>query len=220
MASLCLLLTTSAILAGPTCRIIFPERPSDSPKAGYIYDGSKNHKVTFPDNNFSRVIQLSEGSNSVTLSATEILASDATRKDQLNIDIPEGCISFYVIMMPDIENKEFPVKLRLIDCGPQQLAKGETLWINLTSHHLKGQLGGANLDIAPLSDTITREPTPTSGHYTAKFTYQKDGEGDFAPITEQSWWHDNKSRHLGFISDTGGKLPKVFCFRDFRLEVP
>lgn len=46
--------------------------------------------------------------------------------------------------------------------------------------------------------------------------FQANGNAPPAPITEQRWWHDASSRHLGFVANTGGKLPKIYFFRDFR----
>lgn len=76
------------------------------------------------------------------------------------------------------------------------------------------------MSVDPGGRAISKEPLPASGHYAAGFTYQVNGNGPIAPIGEQFWWHDAASRHLGFIVNTGGKLPKLYFFRDFRDTEP
>jgi hypothetical protein len=110
--------------------------------------------------------------------------------------------------------------MNLVDTGTGKLKPGETLWYNLTGHRIVAKLGTAEMAVDPMGRTISKDPAPTSGYYTAKFAYQAEGKGAFAPITEQSWWHDAQSRHLGFMVNTGGKLPKIYFYRDFREPEP
>jgi hypothetical protein len=72
------------------------------------------------------------------------------------------------------------------------------------------------MSLDPRAKTTTASPVSKAGYYAARFAYQPGGQGELAPITEQSWWHDNQTRYLGFIANSGGKLPKIYFFRDFR----
>lgn len=71
----------------------------------------------------------------------------------------------------------------------------------------------------PMQQTITGPPLNASGHLVARITHQQNGEGAFASITEPSWWHDVRCRHLGIIMNTGAKLPQICLLRDLRVLV-
>jgi hypothetical protein len=106
--------------------------------------------------------------------------------------------------------------MNLVDTGGGKLKAGETLWYNFTGHRIAAKLGSAQMTVDPQGRTISKDPMPASGYYVAQFAFQANGKGAYAPITEQSWWHDANSKHLGFMYNTGGKLPKIYFFRDFR----
>ena len=63
---------------------------------------------------------------------------------------------------------------------------------------------------------VADAPILANGHYRVDISYQKHGEGDFVPLTQQQWWHDAESRHLGFVANRGGRLPRLYLYRDFR----
>ncbi|MBT8045216.1 MAG: hypothetical protein KJO79_09725, partial [Verrucomicrobiae bacterium] len=44
-----------------TCRVVFPEKPSNSPRFVYLYDGKDNHKLYLSPVNFSDVVELKSG---------------------------------------------------------------------------------------------------------------------------------------------------------------
>ena len=95
----------------------------------------------------------------------------------------------YIIITPDPNNPVLPVKLNLVDTGGGKLKPGETLWYNFTDHRIIAKLGSAKMTVDPIGRTISKDPAPASGYYVARFAYQMNGNGAFAPITEQSWWH-------------------------------
>jgi hypothetical protein len=166
------------------------------------------------------VIELPSGEITVAMIPNKINDPKALPPEPPLLKIPELVMDFYIIITPDPNNKVLPVKMNLVDTGGGKLKPGETLWYNFTDHRIIARLGSAEMSVAPTGRTISKDPAPSSGYYIAKFAYQMNGEGAIAPITEQSWWHDANSRHLGFIVGSGGKLPKIYFFRDFRATDP
>jgi len=211
------LICASALHAKPrTCRIVFPERPQSAPKIAYLFDGSRSQAVSLPSMNLSEVIEMPRGELAIAMLASAISDPELLPPQAPVLKIPEGVMDFYIIITPDPENKTLPIKMNLVDTGGGKLKAGETLWYNFTGHRIVAKLGSAQMTVDPQGRTISKDPIPASGYYVAQFTYQAKGVGALAPITEQSWWHDDKSRHLGFIYNSGGKLPKIYFYRDFR----
>jgi hypothetical protein len=199
------------------CRIVFPERPQDAPKSAYLFDGSKSHVATLPSMNLSEVIELPDGEITLAMTTNEISDPKVLSPNAPLVRIPEKVMDFYIIITPDPQNQELPIKMNLVDTGGGKLKPGETLWYNFTGHRIVAKLGSAGMSVDPMGRTISKDPVPTSDYYIARFAYQVDGKGALAPITEQSWWHDATSRHLGFMVNSGGKLPKIYFYRDYRL---
>ena len=200
-----------------SCRIVFPERPQGAPITAYLFDGAKSQSVSLPSMNLSEVIELPSGELTIAMITSAISDPELLPPQAPVLKIPELVMDFYIIITPDPENKVLPVKMNLVDTGAGKLKPGETLWYNFTGHRIAAKLGGADMKIDPQGRTITKDPIPASGYYVARFAFQEDGKGAYAPITEQSWWHDANSKHLGFMYNSGGKLPKIYYFRDFRL---
>jgi hypothetical protein len=201
-----------------TCRLVYPERPQDAPKVAFLFDGAKSHSITLPSMNLSEVIELPAGEITLAMTTTEITNPELLPAQAPLLKIPEAVSDFYIIVIPDPENTELPVKMNLVDTGGGKLKPGETLWYNLTEHRIVAKLGESDMSVAPKGKMITKDPISSSGYYAARFAYQANGKGAVAPITEQSWWHDANSKHLGFVVNTGGKLPKIYFFRDFRMK--
>lgn len=199
-----------------TCRLVFPERPQSAPKTAYIFDGKDSQPVTLPSMNLSEVIELPLGEITIAMTTGKITDPKTLPPNSPMLKIPENIRDFYIIITSNPENKELPIKMNMVNTGEGKLNPGETLWYNLTTHRIAAKLGSAEIIIDPSGRGISKDPIPESGYYTAILRYQADGKGPYAPITEQSWWHDAKSRHLGFMVDTGGKLPRIYYFRDFR----
>lgn len=213
----CLMLSNTLKAQSRSCRVVFPERPQDAPKSAYIFDGSDSQSVTLPSMNLSEVIKLPSGELTIAMTPNKISDPKALPPKSPFLRIPEKLMEFYIIITPDPTNKEFPIKMNLVDAGAGKLKSGETLWYNFTEHRIAAKLGSADLTVDPGGRAVSKDPAPTSGYYIAKFIYQAQGKGEYAPITEQSWWHDASSRHLGFMFNSGGKLPKIYFFRDFRV---
>lgn len=199
------------------CRIVFPERPNDSPKFAYIFDGKKSQRVNLPSMNFSEVIALPPGDLTILMTASEITDLENLPLSAPRLKIPEGVREFYILITPDTSNTIFPVAMNLVNAGKDKLKPGETLWFNLTEHRILAKLADSKMNAPPKGQTVTSPPMPESGYYRAEFAYQAQAKGEPQRITEQHWWHDAKSRHLGFIVNSGGRLPKIYYYRDFRL---
>ena len=199
-----------------TCRIVFPERPNDAPKIVYLFDGKKNQQVFLPSMNFSKVISLPKGELTILMAKNEIIDPEILPQGAPILKIPETVGDFYILVTPDPSNKELPVKMILVNASDGKLKPGKTLWFNLTNHRILANLGKSKMMVDPKGRTITKGPTPNSGYYRAEFGYQPEANGKIHRITEQHWWHDANCRHLGFIIPSGGRLPKIFFFRDFR----
>jgi hypothetical protein len=203
-----------------TCRIVFPERPQSAPKTAHLFDGRKSHPVDLPSMNFSEVIELPGGDLTLALTRDEIKDPKQLPPHLPILRIPEDVKDFYIVLLPDAKNKDMPVKMNLVSTGAGKLKPGETLWFNFTDHRIVAMLSTMKLDIQPHSKTVSKSSVIESGYYSAKLAYQANGAGPLAPITEQSWWHDIHSRHVGFIVETGGRLPRIYFFRDFRPPLP
>jgi hypothetical protein len=199
-----------------TCRLVFPERPRDAPKLAYLYDGSRNVSVSLPSMNLSEVISLPGGDLTIVLSRDKIDDPKVLPANAPILRIAETVGDFYIILTPDKDNAHIPVKMNLVDAGREKLKQGETLWFNLTEHKIVAKLGDTEMTVDPKGRVVSKPPASASGYYIARFAFQANGKGALAPITEQSWWHDAACRHLGFMVNTGGKLPKIYYFRDFR----
>lgn len=202
-----------------SCRLVYPERPEGAPKIAYLFDGSKSQGISLSSMNLSEVIELPGGDRTIAMLASAISDPELLPPQAPVMKIPEGVTNFYIIITPDPENKILPIKMNLVDTGGGKLKPGETLWYNFTGHRIAAKLGSAQMTVDPQGRTISKDPMPDSGYYVAQFAFQATGKGAFAPITEQSWWHDANSKHLGFIYSSGGKLPKIYFYRDFRNPV-
>jgi hypothetical protein len=200
-----------------TCRIVFPGRPNDAPKFAYIFDGRESHQVRFPSMNFSKVITLPEGKITLLLLPTTVSDPENLPTGAPQLKIKEDIRDFYILLSPDTSNSTLPIQMRLINTSDGKLKPGETLWFNLTDHTIVAKLGEKEVSLTPESETVSKDPVSSSGYYRAEFQYQPHAKGDSYRITEQHWWHDAGSRHLGFIVNTGGRLPKIYFYRDFRL---
>jgi hypothetical protein len=201
-----------------TCRVVFPERPNDAPKAAYLFDGAKSQNITLPSMNLSEVIELPVGNITLTVTSQEIKDPKLLPVDVPKLNIPENVTDCYIIVLADPTNKHLPIKLNLVDAGDAKLKNGETLWYNFTKHQIFAKLGKVDLSIKPGSRAISQAPVSSSGYYIARFAYKANGTAPPSPITEQSWWYDVDHKHVGFMVNTGGKLPKIYYYRDFRMK--
>ena len=199
-----------------TCRIVFPERPNDAPKVAYLFDGKESHSVQLPSMNFSPVIELPAGELTMLMTPDEITDLENLPPSAPSLKVAEGVKHFYILVTSDPSNSTLPLKMKIVNVSDGKLKLGETLWFNLTEHRIVANLGNVKMSVNPKSVAVSKDPVSKSGYYRAEIGYQVDAKGGFKKITEQHWWHDVKSRHVGFIVDSGGRLPKIYYYRDFR----
>lgn len=204
--------------AGRSCRIVFPERPNHAPKLAYLFDGKKSQQVSLPSMNFSEVIALPPGDIAILMTASEITDPENLPSGAPRLIIPEAVRDFYILVTPDPANPMLPVRMNLVNARDGKFKEGETLWFNLTDHRIIAKLERSQLAVPANGQAVSKAPKSSSGYYKAEFAFQPHSEGEFQRITEQQWWHDAGSRHLGFIVNSGGVLPKIYFYRDFRSQ--
>lgn len=199
-----------------TCRLVFPEKPGDSPEFVYLYDGKENHRVYLSAVNFSDVVKIARGNISLIMTTAPISDPENIRPEYPRVSIPETIQNFYIFLSVDEENKVLPLRMNLINLDSGKFKPGHTLWYNFTDHRIAAKLGQTKMSVDAKGSTISEDPLSERGYYRAEFIFQPQSAGDFRKITEQQWWFDAKYRYVGFIADRGGRLPRIYFFRDFR----
>ena len=197
-----------------TCRIIFLDPPRGAPKELHLFDGTASRKVQLSGMNLSEVIKLPKGDLVLGMTPAPVRNLENFPKGAPTVKIAAKITDFYLIVVSDPENKIVPIRILPVDVGDKQPKLGQTLWVNLTAHAITGKLGNKSLTVPPDTRVIGEAPLPGSGYYKAEFQYQLNGEGEFLPVMNKSWWFDAKSKHLGFIINSRRRLPKIFTFID------
>ena len=197
-----------------TCRLVFLERTAESPNKAVLFDGTKNHDVKLSSMNLSAPVTLSEGATAIVMTSKKIIDPTTIPTGTPHIKIPTGAKQLYIIVVSDTNNKIFPVKLIAIDSSDSKVKLGQTLWINLSKNLVAGRLNHKKFTIAPRNKLITSPPLEKAGYYKTAFAYKPVGKDLYHPIMKKTWWFDPKSKYLGFIINRGGRLPKIFTFRD------
>lgn len=216
LVAIALGLSQIAPAAPRTCRFVYPERPADAPKTAYLFDGKKSRLIGLPSMNLSEIVSLPSGELTILMTPEEVEDIETLPPTAPRLIIPETVGECVVIVSPDPENPTLPVRLILLNTGGGKLKLGETMWFNLTEHRIAAKLGEAKVSIDPKGQAVSTPAMAQSGYYRAEFIFQPQGKGDFQRITEQSWWHDAKGKQLGFVVDTGGRLPGIYTFIDLR----
>jgi len=204
---------------GRTCRIIFPDRPHTAPRVAYLFDGERSHEVDLPSNNFTAPIKLPTGELILVLSPDPVPANGKLPPEAPVAQIATGISDFYLILVSDPENEIMPARILPVDQGSERPGAGQTLWMNLTEHRILGTLGDQSLELPAGECVVADAPLPASGYFKAEFSYQPKSEGETFPVMRKSWWFDDASTNLGFVIESGGRLPKIFTFRDRRVAV-
>ena len=199
-----------------SCRVIFLQRPNGAPEVAHIFDGEISHKVLLSTRNLSPVIKLPGGEVDLLLGMTidPVLDPENFPTGAPTVKIPATFTNFYLVVVSDLKNKVFPVKMMLVNASDTNLKAGQTLWINFTDQAIGGNLGKEKLKLPAKSKLISEAPLRKSGYYLAEFFYQPNSKSKFLPVMRKSWWFDAKSKNIGFVVNTGAKLPKIFTLRD------
>jgi hypothetical protein len=212
----CLPCRSDAAEMAKSCRIIYLERRADAPTEAYLFDGTISRKVSLPGMNFSEVIKLPEGALTVGMTPNPVPTPENFPSGAPTVKIPATLTDFYLVVVSDPENKVFAVRMLPLDVGGEQLKPGQTLWVNLTKHRIAGKLGNETLLVPAGDKVVGKAPLAASGYYKAQFLYQPEDQKEFMPVMQKSWWFDANSKNLGFIIQSGGRLPRIFTFRDQR----
>ena len=199
-----------------TCRLVFPEKPGNSPRFVYLYDGKDNHRLYLSSVNFSDVVKLKTGDTTLIIAPKPITDPENVRPEYPRLTLPGEIRNFYIFLSPDQQNTVLPLKMHLVNIDSGNFKIGHTLWFNFTNHLIAAKLGQTKMSVAAGKTAISKEPLSEKGYYIAKFIFQANSAGEFRRITEQQWWFDANSRYVGFIADRGGRLPRIYFFRDFR----
>jgi hypothetical protein len=199
-----------------TCRVIFPERPQSAPKEAYLFDGEKSQKVILPNLNFSEVIELPLGAITIGMSPDAVSDPEAFPAGAPSVSIPAEHTDLYLLIFTDSKNKVLPIRIQPIYIDKDLFKAGETMWFNFSNRKIAAKLGQAKLLIEPKKRVISKSPLAKSGYYLADFSHKEEKDTEYSPIMRKSWWHDEFSRHIGFVIDAGDRLPKIYMFRDRR----
>jgi hypothetical protein len=204
-----------------TCRILFLERPADAPKLLHLFDGTTFQEVDLPSMNFSPAYNISSGKIQLRLLPAKVEDPKTISPDAPSVEITADFNDLYLLISSDPDNKITPVKIEAISLDSERFKVGQAMWFNRTDKTIEAKFGDQILSLEPDSSKIIDTPfssnaSPNSGYFSAVFTYRAKSDDPFSPITEQQWWYDINSRHVGFIQNSGGKLPKIYFFRDFR----
>jgi len=202
-----------------TCRLVFPEKPSGSPRFIYLYDGKDNHKLYLSATNFSDVVKLQVGDINLVMASKPIVDPENIPLEYPKLSVPKDIRNFYIFLSVDKKNKLSPIQMRMINLDDGKFDLGNTLWCNFTKHRIAAKIGNTKMTVAAGKTAISEEPLSEDGYYKAEFIFQPNSTGDFRKITEQSWWFDANCRYIGFIANRGGMLPRIYFFRDFRSKL-
>lgn len=203
-------------MSGRTCRLVFPEKPSNSPRFVYLFDGKKNTQVYLSAVNFSDVVKLAPGDVSLVMAPEPINDPEAIPPEYPRLAVAKEIRNIYVFLSPDPRNQKLPLSMSLVSLDAGEFKIGCTLWYNFTNHRIAAKLGDTKISVDARQSVISGGPLRENGYYTAEFVFQPNSTGDFRKITEQQWWFDANCRYVGFIVDRGTRLPRIYFFRDFR----
>ena len=195
---------------GRICRVVCIKKPAGSPRIVHVFDGSKSHSIFLSSTRLSEKITIPFSSKGLSLSKNPFDKAKNVAVDAPRLALPSGLGDFYLIVEADESNKSLPFKLSLVDLKKNPTKTGETLWLNFSDHTILGSLGTTKVSIPGHSKVVSRPPLAKSGYYKAEFSYKIKGEGAPQKLMAKSWWYDATAKNVGFILDTGVRLPKVY----------
>ena len=215
-----------AALAGAqdtrTCRILFLNGPDDGPEKLHLFDGKSSQEVELTRMGFSPTYQIIPGDLTLALLPTPPAPpASAGGPPVIPPDAPKAPLAaaisdFYLIVSSDPANKIAPVKIQVVNASAGNFKTGQMLWFNLTGNKIGGVIGSQKLVIEPNSRIILDPPANKQEDYHVNIQFVPPGQQRAEPLCETNWSHDPRSRSVYFVVETGGILPRILGFPDFR----
>ncbi len=209
-----------------TCRILFLNGPDDGPTKLHLFDGRSSQEVELTRMGFSPVYQIIPGDLTLALlpkpPAPPAIAGDppVIPPDAPKATLAAAITDFYLIVSSDPTNKIAPVKIQVVNASARSFKLGQQLWFNLTENKIGGFVGTQKLAIDPNSRIILDAPATGHNDYHVNIQFLPPGKQRVEPLCETNWSHDPRSRSVYFVVNTGGILPRIVGFPDFRVSSP
>lgn len=223
LAFLLLSLAAQAADTGPrTCRILFLNGPDDGPEKLHLCDGTSSQEVELTRMGFSPTYKIIPGALTLALLPKPPVPSPTAGEPPV---IPPGApkatlaatiTDFYLIVSSDPANQVAPVKIQVVNASAEDFKLGQMLWFNLTENQIGGAVGSRKLLIKPNSRIILDAPASKQEDYHVNIQFIPPGKQRAEPLCETNWSHDPRSRSVYFVVSTGGILPRILGFPDFR----
>lgn len=227
---LALLLLSLSALAGAqdsrTCRILFLNGPDDGPTKLHLFDGRSSQEVELTRMGFSPTYQIIPGDLTLALlprppePPAAAGVSPVIPENAPKAPLAAAITDFYLIVFSDPTNKIAPVKIQVVSASAQSFKLGQQLWLNLTENKIGGFVGTQKLSIDPNSRIILDAPATGQNDYHVNIQLLPPGKQRVEPLCETTWSHDPRSRSVYFVFNTGGILPRILGFPDFRVSSP
>ena len=205
-----------------TCRILFLDGTDDGPEKLQLFDGTSSQEVELTRMGFSPTYKIIPGDLTLTLlpkpPPPPVTAGDPP---VIPPDAPKALLAaaisdFYLIVSSDTSNKVAPVKIQVVNASADKFKLGQMLWFNLTESKIGGIVGSQKLALAPNSRLILEAPATKLEDYHVNIQFIPPGKQRVEPLCETNWSHNPRSRSVYFVVNTGGILPRIFGFPDFR----
>ncbi len=199
------------------CRILLLTSAAEAPKKLFLCDGVASHAVDLSEMELSPIYKVAAGDAVVSLTRNPVADPGQVPPGAPSAQLPASIGDFYLVVSDDPANTVAPVRLQVLDAGPQQFRKGQMMWFNLTSSAISGQLGGQKMELAAQARALVDDPAKTSEPYDVKLSYLIPNDPVAHPIIQTKWVHDPRSRLLVLVC--GGErntAPHIAGFKDLR----
>jgi hypothetical protein len=205
-----------------TCRVLFLDGSDNGPEKLHLFDGKSSQEVELTRMGFSPAYDIIPGD--LTLSLLPKPPTPPTTGgdppviplDSPKATLPAAISDFYLIVSNDLSNKLVPVKIQIVNASANTFKPGQMLWFNLTENTIGGVVGSQKLLVKPNSRIILDPPANKQEDYHANIQFIPPGKERVEPLCETSWSHDPRNRSVYFVVNSGGILPRILGFPDFR----
>ena len=204
-----------------TCRILFLDDAGNAPKKLHLFDGSASQEVELTRMGFSPIYKIAAGDITLAMLASPPVADEGGKGFVIPPGAPKAAVTAaiadcYLMVASDPSNKVAPVRFQMIDASAARFKQGHMLWFNLTENRIAGTLGKRKLLVEPNSNAMIKPPANKLEDYHVNIQYLAPGAQRAEPLCETNWTCDPRSRSVFIIANTGGRVPRVLGFPDFR----